>query len=248
MATLSSSAPGTSSVAPGTPPGASPTRASPKPTRWSACAGALSSCSRCAAASLSKTAPSTRSSLRVGLAIWLTNDLRIEVASVSLPAEVLALEGDGLASHILSNVCSLRVEPRPTLLPGLVPEADATLWHDGLGWVIRVLQDPADSDFVADPGSSLDLPLVAGDSFQVAGRTFRATSVALELAGHLTTVAVGSVQSPLKLILRYDNAHIHREGDQPLALGGISARILSEPRGRRPAALMGSPRKGDLAR
>ena len=70
--------------------------------------------------------------LRVGLAIWLTNDLRIEVAAISLPA------------------------------------------------------------------------------------------------GHLTTVAVGSVQSPLELILRYDNAHIHREGDQPLALGGISAHILSE--------------------
>jgi len=170
--------------------------------------------------------PTSEVELRVGLAIWLTNDLRIEVAAITLPTEVLALEGDGLASHILSNVCSLRVEPRPTLLPGLVPEADATLWHDGLGWVMRVL---GDTDFAAsDAGTPLDRPLVPGDSFQVAGRTFRAVSVALELAGHLTTVAVGSVQSPLKLILRYDNAHIQREGDQPLALGGISARILSE--------------------
>jgi len=170
--------------------------------------------------------PASEVELRVGMAIWLTNDLRIEVASITLPNEVLALEGDGLASHVLSNVCSLRVEPRPTLLPGLVPEADATLWHDGLGWVVRVL---GDTDFPAsDPSAPLDRPLVPGDSFQVAGRTFRAVSVALELAGHLITVSLGSVQSPLTLILRYDNAHIQREGDQPLALSGIAARILSE--------------------
>jgi len=170
--------------------------------------------------------PTNEVELYVGLAIWLTNDLRVEVAAITLPAEVLALEGDGLASHILSNVCSLRVDARTTLVPGLVPEADATLWHDGLGWVVRV---SGEKDFAtADSGAPLDRPLVAGDSFQVAGGTFRAVSVPLELAGHMTTVAVGSVQSPLTLILRYDNAQIHREGDGPLTFGGLSARILNE--------------------
>jgi len=172
--------------------------------------------------------PVSEVELRVGMAIWLANDLRIEVAAITLPAEVLALEGDGLASHILSNVCSLRVEPRPTLLPGLVPDADATLWHDGLGWVVRVLGDTDASEPSSPLDRPLDRPLVPGDSFQVAGRTFRAVSVALKLAGHLTTVSVGSVQSPLELILRYDNAHIQRAGDQPLVLGGNAARILSE--------------------
>jgi hypothetical protein len=173
--------------------------------------------------------PANEVELRPGLAIWLTNDLRVEVVSIVLPPEVLALEGDGFASHVLSNVCSLRVEPRPTLLPGLVPDADATLWHDGLGWVIRIVTESAPSSTPTPPvAPPLDRPLVSGDSFQVAGRTFRAVSVALELAGHLTTVAVGAVQSPLKLVLRYDSAHIYREGEQPLALSGISARILSE--------------------
>lgn len=173
--------------------------------------------------------PVSEVELREGLAIWLTNDLRIEVESIALPREVLALEGEGLARHILSNVCSLRVHPRPTLLPGLVAEADAAFWHDGLGWVVRVMNEQDESlPPEPSPVPLLDRPLVPGDSFPVAGKTFRAVSVALELAGHLTTVAVGAVQSPLKLVLRYDTAHIHREGEQPLVLGGISARLLSE--------------------
>lgn len=167
--------------------------------------------------------PSSEVELVAGQVIWLTNDLRVDVESVQLPSEVLALEGEGLAAHILSGVCSLKVEPRPTLLPGLVADTDASLWHDGLGWVLRVRDevDPHDA-------TPVDRPLVAGDVFQIGGRTFRAVTVALALAGHMTTLGVGQVDSPLKLVLRYDSAQIERDGGATLALGGISARILSE--------------------
>lgn len=168
--------------------------------------------------------PVSECELVPGLVLWLTSDLEVQVESVTLPSEVLALEGDGLASHILSGVCSLRCEPRPTLLPGLVAESDASFWHDGLGWVLRVRgeTDPVDA------GAPVDRPIVAGDTLSIGSRTFRVTTVSLAQAGQLTTIGVGRVASPLKLVLRYDSAHIQREGEQPLALGGLSARILSE--------------------
>lgn len=168
--------------------------------------------------------PATEVELAPGQVIWLTNDLKVEVVSIQLPSEVLALEGEGLPPHILSGVCSLRVEPRPSLLPSLVADADAQLWHDGLGWVVRLRGEVDPSD----PSVPVDRPLVVGDTFQAAGRTFRAVTVALALAGHMTTLGVGQVDAPLTLTLRYDSAQIHREGASVLALGGISARILSE--------------------
>lgn len=168
--------------------------------------------------------PVTELELAPGQRLWLTNDLEVEVVSVQLPKEVMALEGEGLPAHILSGVCSLRVEPRPSLLPGLVADAEAHLWHDGLGWVVRVRGEVDPSD----PSVPVDRPLVVGDHLQIGQRSFRAVTVALALAGHMTTLGVGQVDAPLTLTLRYDSAQISRDGAPALALGGISARILSE--------------------
>lgn len=153
--------------------------------------------------------------LRPGLVLWFTTDLALEVVDVVLPTEVLALEGDGLARHVLAGVSTLRTAPRPTLVPGLAAGGDAQLWHDGFGWVLRL------------PDGE-DRPLVAGDAFTLAGHAFRAVHVPVGHAGHSTTRAIGGIDRPLTLVARYDSAHILREDEPALVLSGHGARILSE--------------------
>ncbi|MFO0746936.1 MAG: hypothetical protein U1F43_14885 [Myxococcota bacterium] len=158
-----------------------------------------------------------------GMRIQLTRDIALEVVDLVLPAEVLALEGDGLARQILGGVSALRVRPRPELVPGVLTDADATFFSDGLAWMVRF-------DGGGQPGASERevRPLVAGDSFELHGRTFRAVGVALGSAGHAVTAAIGGLEAPIHLIVRYDTVHIHRSVEPSLALDGISARILSE--------------------
>jgi len=152
--------------------------------------------------------------LRAGLAITLATGVTLRVHDVVLPHEVLALEGDGLARHVLAGVSALYVDPRPRLVPGLAVDAPAVLWHDGLGWIARI-----DGD---------DRPLVAGDTFEVGGVTLRAVSVAVGDAGHTTTRAIGGIDQPITIVARYDSVHILRDGEPTLVLGRHAARILSE--------------------
>lgn len=91
--------------------------------------------------------------LRPGLEVVFATGLSLRVHDVVLPHEVLVLEGDGLARHVLAGVNALYVDPRPRLAQGLLPDAPALLWHDGLGWVLRLEGE--------------DRPLVAGDTFQI---------------------------------------------------------------------------------
>jgi len=148
-----------------------------------------------------------------GLRIQLTRDVTLEVVEVSLPESVLAIEGAGLPRQILAGVASLRVRPRPELVPGLVADADASFWSDGLGWMISTGEVS---------------PLVAGDTFTLRGETFRAVAVALGSAGQPATLGRRAVDTPLALVVRFDTVHIHRADDPSLALDGLSARILSE--------------------
>ncbi|MEZ4267001.1 MAG: hypothetical protein R3F39_11525 [Myxococcota bacterium] len=153
--------------------------------------------------------------LRAGLVVWLASDLSLEVVDVVLPGRVLAIEGDGLARHVLGGVSTLHVEPRPALIPGFASDGAAVVWHDGADWMLRV-------------AGGEDCPLEAGDSWQIGGATFRAVSVAVTDAGHSTTRALGGIDRPLTLVVRYDSAHVQREGEPVVVLSGISARILSE--------------------
>lgn len=155
--------------------------------------------------------------LVAGLRVRLTREIGFEVIEVQLPDEVLALEAEGFPRQILEGTCSLRAKPRPELVPGFHPDADASLWSDGVDWMLRLGSTRDD-----------DRPLVPGDTFEVAGLTFKAVGVALGNAGYPTTAAFLAVGSPLHLIVRYDTVHIHREIEPSLALDGISARILSE--------------------
>lgn len=158
--------------------------------------------------------------LTPGLIVWLTSDLSFEVLSVILPAEVLAIEGDGLARHVLHGVSALHIDPRPRLVPGYASNCAALVWHDGLVWLLRIEGE--------------DRPLVAGDEWTLGAdgdgqaHTFRAVSVEVEHAGYNATVGLGGIDRPLHIVLRYDSAHIHREGEPVVPVTGVGARILSE--------------------
>lgn len=161
--------------------------------------------------------PLTELELVPGQRIELARGLALEVVAVTLPGEVLALEGDGLPRQILSGTSSLRATEgrRPELAPGFQPDADALLFNDGLAWTLRL-------------ANAEDRLLVAGDRFAIGERTFRAVAVRLESAGHAATMISGAMHPPLHMVVRYDTVHIHRATEPAVAVDGILARILSE--------------------
>lgn len=159
--------------------------------------------------------------LSPGMRIGLTRTLSLVVTDVELPDSVLAIEGDDLPRHVLAGVCSLRLSPRPQLLPGHQDPADALFWSVDEDWSVRL--------------DGVTRPLRAGDAWTLEGRTFRAVDVPLDSASGRQTVHEGGVMTPLSLVLRYESAHIRREGAPIVALGGVLARLLTE------LALFGGP-------
>lgn len=158
--------------------------------------------------------PVADAALAVGQEIVLADGVALTVVDVVLPDEVMALEGDGLARQVLPNVASLRLGARVELVAGHVPDAAATIWSDGLDWRVRTRRG--------------EQPLSFGDAFEVEGRRFTAVALSLDAAGVDTTLPDGAVQVPLHLTVCYDTVHVHRGDDPPVALDGISARIVSE--------------------
>ncbi|MFT7579872.1 MAG: hypothetical protein ACI9MR_001539 [Myxococcota bacterium] len=159
--------------------------------------------------------PLTELDLTEGLAIELARDLTLTVAAIELPTEVMGIQGDGLARRVLPGVCSLVLEPRPTLVPKHHPRAAATLWSAASGWRLRVGQEPPE-------------PLLVGQAFTVGGLTFQAIGISIEQAGLGATRVRGAVNRPMRLVAHYDSLHIHRPDQATLVLSGLSARMLSE--------------------
>lgn len=154
------------------------------------------------------------SKLEVGQVIRLADDLTFEVAEVHLPDEVMGLEGEGLPRQVLPNVASLKVGARVELVAGQHAKADAVLWSDGLNWFVR--------------GDGWEVGIVAGQTFEVAGRKFMACALALSDSGVAATLAKGGLGAPLHLVLRYDTAHLQSGDDPPIVIDGIAARVLGE--------------------
>lgn len=159
-------------------------------------------------------APVVEARLVEGQVLSLADDLTLRVREVVLPDEVMALEGEGLARQVLPGVCSLRVGARVELAAGHHPQADAVLWSDGLRWHVRVDRSARE--------------LKVGDTFEAGGRRFVAAAMALGATGAAATQAAGGLGTPVHIVVRFDTAHLYRGDDPPLALDGISARIVSE--------------------
>ena len=141
--------------------------------------------------------------------------LPLEVLDVQLPAQVLAVQGDGLPRTVLSGVCSIVVDPRPSVQQGYVRGAAARMWPGPDGWTVEV------------PGSP-PRPLEAGQAIEAEGLRARAVAVALSEAEVGATRRSGGLQSPLRLVARYDSVHLHRDGRPPVVLSGLAARLVSE--------------------
>ena len=152
--------------------------------------------------------------LEEGQVIDFAPGLSVEVHTVAIPDEVLAIEAPGLGRRVLSGVCSLQVRPQPQLVGRYVAQAAAHIWTVGEAWCLRVGDAPA-------------VPLRAGDDFVVDGMSFRAVHVAVDDGGSGETQA-GGLRPPLRIEARFDSVLIKREGRETCSLGGISARILSE--------------------
>ena len=159
--------------------------------------------------------PQTEITLAPGMEVQLARDLSLTVEDVTLPTEVLAVEGEGLPRQVLTGVCSLRFDPRPSLVPRYKADGAAHIWSDGQEWKWRVAEGPAHS---IEPGATLHVGEI----------TLRAVLVTLASAARSATRVLGSVQPPLRIRAQFDTVHLLREGEPAVALNGISARLLSE--------------------
>ena len=158
--------------------------------------------------------PLTELVLEPGQRIVLARGLHLEVAEVSLPEAVFALEGPNLPRQVLAGVCSLVLAPRPRLVPRYAGDAAAWFWTTGQSWRVRRAS-----------GGSGDLipgPLAIG------GETFTVVLASLEAATPLRTQGAGGVAPALDILASYDTVQLHRQGEAPLVLTGRQARILSE--------------------
>lgn len=159
-------------------------------------------------------APMREVTLRAGLVIDLAPGLTVRVVDVSLPDEVLALEGDGLPRQVLSGVCSVHLRPEPRIAHRYETGAAAHIWTVGESWTMQ-------------PAGESARPLEAGDEFTLGGVAFAAVPVSLLEAASQATRA-GGVRPPLTIEANFDTVHIHQGGVPALSLSGIPARILSE--------------------
>lgn len=159
--------------------------------------------------------PTTEVALRPGLEILLARGLVIEVESVHLPAAVLGVVAPGGGRQVLPGVSSIVADPEPRLMSGFVDGAAVWIWCTGIAWRVR-------------RGDAAPEPLVAGMTIDVAGRSFAVVDVPLAAAGQAATRQAGGVDAPLRIIANFDTVHIHREGEVPLVLAGVPARIVSE--------------------
>ena len=151
--------------------------------------------------------------LAVGQHIAFADGLALEVEDIVLPDSVLALEGDGLPRQALANTMSLVIAGHVELVAGFHPRAAAVIWSDGDRWTLNIANERRE--------------LAIGDAFRVGAREFRAVPLELSASGTTATLASG-VATPLHIVCHYDTVHIHRDGARPLALDGVSARIVSE--------------------
>lgn len=161
-------------------------------------------------------APLTEVVLEPGLDIRLARGVSLGVSAVEVPEHVLAIESEGMARRQLElQSASLVVEPEPELRSGYVDGADAYLWSDGESMCLRVGDAPV-------------VQLEAGQELVIGGRSFHIVAEAMERLGARSTRLQGRLHPPLRIVVSFDTAAIHREGQPAVGLGGMSARIMSE--------------------
>ncbi len=159
--------------------------------------------------------PTAMAVLRPGAVILLSRSRSILVVGVELPDEVLALEGAGMGAPEVLRRSTYSLQMDGTALrvtPRFLPEALAHLWSTPEGWFFQ-------------EGSAAPRSVQAGDALMEGARL---VALPLERGGVAPTSQVGGLFAPMRIIARYETVHFHREGQLPVQISGLPARLLSE--------------------
>lgn len=158
--------------------------------------------------------PRSEVDLEPGVHVELADGLGLTVVDVALPDTVWELEAEGLPRTVLPSVSSLWGRPRPQVVGRLDPGAPAVLWTTATGWRLRV--------------GGAERALDDGDTFVVEGHAFRLAEAAAAHAGPHPTLLPGGVHAPVVVVASFDTVQILRDGEPPLLLPGVHARLVSE--------------------
>jgi hypothetical protein len=181
--------------------------------------------------------PVAEATLTAGLRVELAPDLWLTVLEVDVPDEVLAIEADGLPRSVLHGTCALVSRPVPAVAAPTHPASAALVWCGPSGWRMRVSERVAVSGRGGAPGGGAADGEAAGERAAVTvsagyevvldGVRWRFVSTSTERPATETRAHQG-VQSPLRIVARYDSVHLFRTDQPVVVLDGISARIVSE--------------------
>jgi hypothetical protein len=158
--------------------------------------------------------PVSEVALAPGVAIELAPGLVVQVETVELPAEILAVRAPGMPTLALPSVCSVFGGAKPSLASGFRPDAPASIWSDGVEWRLRV--------------GDVERPVHPGARFDVDGATFEIVTLPVGSSGPGATRVLGGVHAPLRIVANWDQVHLHRPDEPTLVIGGVGARLISE--------------------
>jgi len=152
--------------------------------------------------------------LVVGQRIELASGVTLEVLALHLPPTVLAIRLPGQPER---ELCA----PVYSLLPGdppqLVPRLDAAgclrIWSTGGGWWAR--------------GDGAAFALTPGQRFTAGGVPLETCVLPIDRLSRTVTAGPGRVEL-LDIALREETVHLFRHRREPVALGGLPARVLQE--------------------
>lgn len=143
----------------------------------------------------------------------LAPTVAIDVTEVCLPEAVLGLEHPTLGRMVPPAVASFGAT-------GGVPSAGAAADAAAILWI-------TDDAFVLRRTGLPDVRLVPGDTFDVAGESWRVVEIPTSASAVANTAPGSSHYVPLAIAVRYDTVHIRIEG-RTVPLDGMPARIITE--------------------
>lgn len=156
-----------------------------------------------------------RVNLEVGQRLELARGVALEVVGLVAPRRTLAVSGPGLEPQVLSEVCSLYLEPEPHFAPGHHDDAAAVLFSDGLTWTLR-----------SEGGAQREV--AAGDTVLLSGYPLDFVERSLgpaEVAETAPLVPGGAV----RLVSHFDSVHLLDESGAAICvLTGLPARLMAE--------------------
>ena len=153
--------------------------------------------------------------LAEGQKISFARGLTLTVEEIVLPDSVMALSIGG-PPQILLGATTIQTNPDGLrLIAGYREGAAALVWNRDDRWRIRI-------------GEAEPVDLLSDSTHTINGHTATAVALPLSQLGSGATRLAGAITSPLRLVVQFDAAQIHRESEPILVLSGISARILSE--------------------